>query len=291
MDMNRRTFLIQSGSAIGVLGLGYLLVEPPEGPTPSPGDAKPPSHRKPPTALLKAALERMAREQKPGIAIRIPKNPDRRHTAGHTLLYYLNQMDSGSLRLFAQTVVICLESAAFDDEFAGANPKHEIILFDASRRAESGIAFDFEQGWQGFVPALLALVQGDGDRRLSARAASIREKSPAELMEALDRLSTEAERAQVAAQASRMAPLLVYEELQPTQEFRRKALGEILRQYVESASPTDPGPRLPFGIQAGAARGGCGDSCQERPEPHMVAACGMARVRPSDRDFVRYLAQ
>jgi hypothetical protein len=292
MDTNRRAFLIQSGSALGVLGLGYLLWEDAAPPPRIPGDSGRPPVARPPTGLLKAALERMRAESKPGIALRIPSDKANRHEPGHAIVHLLNQMDPGSIRLFAQAVIVCLESAVVEEQLAGAGPSHNLILFDGSRRAVAGLAFDYQHFWQGFAPELLGLVQGKDEGRLRSQAESIRRATPSPVIDALERLDSEGDRKVVALHAPRIAPLLVYEEMQPNQEYRKKALTEILRQYVESASPTAPGPRLPFGVEASADAGGCGDDCHERSDEQRrrVVACGMGRVGPNVRSFIRYLA-
>jgi len=292
MDTNRRAFLIQSGSALGVIGLGYLLWEE-RSPLPwIPGDSGRPPEAKPPTVLLKAALDRMWEENKPGIAIRIPSDKAMRHGPGHALIHHLNQMNPDSIRLFAQTVIVFLESPVVEEQLAGAGPSQTVILFDLARRAVAGLAFDFQHSFDRFVPEILRLVQGEGEIRLRSRAEAIRAATPSPVIDALERMDSEGDRTVVALHAPRIAPLLAFEELQPTQDYRKKALTEILRQYVGSASSTTPGPRLPFGVEASTGLGGCGDDCLERPEEarYSVVACGMGRLGPDARSFVRYLA-
>ena len=290
MENNRRTFLIQSGATFGVIGLGYLLWDSP-GPPEVPGDAQKPPTVKPPTGLLGEALARMKAENKPGVAIRIPVDPETRHLPGHFIVGTLNQPEEGVIRLYAQSVFVCLESAVVQGRLRGADPSHNLVLFDATLRVVAGIDFKYDR-WDGFAPALLGLVQGKEDALLKSRAESIRRSAPAPVVDAVDRLDSVGDRTTVAAHAAKIAPLLVYEDLQPTNEIRKKALTDILRGYVESSSATVPGPRLPFGVETSGEVGGCGDSCRERSESQqkVVVGCGMGRVSPTARSFARYLS-
>jgi hypothetical protein len=289
MDTNRRAFLIQGGATFGVIGLGYLLWDSAGSPE-VPGDAKRPPVSKPPTGLLAEALARMKAENKPGVAIRIPVEPKMRHVPGHCIVESLNRPDANAIRLYAQSVFVCLESAVLQEQIRGADPADSAVLFDSTLRAVAGIPFNYGTDWDRFVPVLLELVQGKGDERLRSRAESIRRSAPAPVMDAVDRLDSAGDRATVAAHAAKIAPLLVYEDLQPTNEIRKKALSQILRGYFDSTSATVPGPKLPYGVKASPG-GGCGDGCEERSEAQreMVVECGMAMMGPGARSFARYL--
>lgn len=293
MKTDRRNFLIQTASAAGVIGLGYLLGEKPaaEG---FPGDVGRPPIRKPAGELLKAAVARMAAEGKPGIAIRIPSTPDQRHNPGHLLIYALNDESPDPIDLFAQSIVVCLESDALQDQIDHADPSHTVVLFDSQRRAVAGLSLDFATAWETFPRDLLGLLHGTGDQRLKARAETVEKKADPPVLAALRRLLLEEDRKLVAEHAGELVPLLILERRgEKADSTRGVALASILKSYVLSANPKTPGVRLPFGVEAAQGGGGCGDSCSERPAPpdgrRVMVACGMGRAGPNIRSFVRYL--
>jgi hypothetical protein len=294
MDTNRRTFLTQIGVSVGVVGLGYLL----SGrytPAGSPADVgRPPLPDRTP-GLLKEALGRMKAEGKPGIALRIPADKKLRHLPGHQLIGLLNDFEQQYSGLFAETVFVCLEGPALQAGIRGATPSHAMVLFDTNGRATAGIEYTYENSWETFVPEVTALLHGEGNRRIRARAEQTRRRADPALIEAVDRLETEAHRERVLRDAATIGPWLVYERLVATSPARESALGYLLRCHLEAASATTPGPRLPYGIETGEFRGGCGsgDSCEEQVKEERkflaVGACGMALVAPQARSFIRYI--
>jgi len=294
MEPNRRTFLIQSGATVGVVGLGYLLWDR-RAPAGGPGDTGKPPVARQPSGLVKEALQRMKAENKPGIAVRIPADPRLRHWPGHLLIGLLNDYDQRDFGLFAESVYVCLEGPALQAGIRGADPSHALVLFDASGRAVAGVPFDYqlEDAWEKFAPLLTSLLHGEGDGRLRARAESARRRADPGVIEAVDRLSTEADHDLAVRHARTIGPLLVFEHLNAIDVAREQALERVIRQYVQTASGTSPGPRLPFGVEAEKFKGGCGgDFCEEQPKSTMRlgGACGMAIVGPDARSFLRYLS-
>jgi len=294
MDSNRRNFLIQTASAAGVIGLGYLLWERPcsetcPPPPALPADTGKPPRGNPPGELLQAALRRMAAENKPGVAVRIPVDPKQRCIPGHVLVEFLNERRLDVAELFAESVVVCLEDAAIHEQIAGADPSHQLVLFGTDRRATAGVAMTWNTAWDRFVPGLTELLHGADGRRLRARADSIRRKTEEAVVAALGRMADDQDGNVVLEKASTIAPLLVYERLQPTPEKRKKLLADILKTYIDESNPKLPGPRLPFGVEAATEVGCCGDSCRERPPRDVMVKCGMGRVSPEARTFLRYL--
>jgi hypothetical protein len=292
MKTDRRNFLIQSASLSGVIGLGYLLWETPEVGA-HPGDAGRPPVVKPPGDLMKAALARMAAEGKPGVAVRISTDPQHRHLAGHVLINALNNDRQETLELFAEAVFVCLESDVLDQEIPGAVPGSTVIVFDARRRAIAAKTLDFELGWGAFAEVVASLLHGPEEERLRVRAEGVREKLEPAVLGAVTRLFFDEDKKIILDHAPRLASLLVYERRQAAGSRRGEVLASLLQSYVLSANPKTPGTRLPFGVEASPERGGCGDSCDEQPkDPEgrvRLVACGMGRVGPDSRSFVRYL--
>lgn len=296
MDTNRRDFLIQSGAAMGVVGLGYMLWDPQapsrkDGLDPeTPGDAgRPPAPARPPGKLLGAAIRKMRDENKFGVAVRIPDDAENRHMAGHTLDNHLNGGTPERDELFAETVFICLESAVIQKELLGADPSHSLYLFNPAGRVLASVPFNYAAECPGFVRVARTLVHGEDNARLRPRADSILAECDPIVAQALARLESPEDKSVVLERASTLAPLLVYEKLQAPAGPRRAALTELIGVYVASAAANAPGPRLPFGVVLEAGGRECGDCCDERPPRNYSIACGMARVRPNDRWFVRYL--
>jgi len=296
MDTNRRNFLIQSGTTLGVFGLGYLLwdAKAPSGnggtDPATPGDAgRPPAPKRPPGEMLGAAIRRMRDENKFGVVVRIPDDAQSRHMAGHTLVNHLNERGPECDELFAETVFVCLESEAIQKELLGANPSHSLYLFNPDGKVVASVPFDFATQGQEFVKVARAMVHGEGDARLRRRADSILADCDPAVAQALARLESPEDTSAVLGQASTLAPLLVHERLQAPAGPRRAALAELIGRYVAGAAANGPGPRLPFGIELAAGGGGCGDSCREQLPRDFSFACGMGRVGPGTRSFVRYL--
>lgn len=290
MNNDRRAFLIQSASVAGVLGLGYLLGETPpaEG---RPADTGRGPVEKPVSPLLRAALDRMAAENKPGIAVRIPAEAGRRHDPGHSLVYALNGDSIDVHELFAEAVIVCLESDLLQKELRGAEGSPSMVLFDVRRQVVAGWREPITHDWRSVPKALTALLHGEDGQRLRVRAESVRSNSDAAVQAAFDRLDGREDLALLEERVATLVSLLVYERRQPTTLERRKsAITGILRRYIDRSNVQTPGPRLPFGLEAAAGRGGCGDSCAEREESKRVAVpCGMARMGADIREFVRYL--
>lgn len=290
MNNDRRNFLIQSGTALGVMGLGYLLWDKPAPVSGAPGDAgRSPSPKKAFGELLGAAVRKMRQEHKAGVALRIPADPKERHMPGHVLVNHLNAPTPERDELFAETVIVCLEGGAIQDEMLGADPSHDVFLFNAAGKVLASIPFNYSTDWQKFVETARVLVHGEGNGRLKSRADAILAECEPTVVQALTRLESADDRAIVLGHAPTTAPLLVYEKLQASAGPRRTALTGVIGAYVASSAADAPGPRLPFGVQLSNSMGGCGDCCSEQPPTRSMVACGMGRVGPDARSFVRYL--
>ena|SRR5258706_4865050 len=302
MSIPRRTFLLQTGTAVaGLSALGC------DGATPSPGKgqgaapAPPGPPPKKPQTLIDA-LERMRSENKPGVAVRILENPEKRHNPGHGLVHTLNQDRPDTRGLFSEVVVVCLESRVLQIHIASANPNHDLVLFSKDGLAEAGRPFNYEADWNGLTAAILGLAHGPEMARLKLRAAAIRSTTNPDILAALDRLGSnpgelDADKALLLPESPRIMALLVQALDQARTPARYRALQDVIDKSYAASPPSAPGPKLPFGMELGPFEGGCGeDPCREQAPPSksdyvMVIACGMARIMPNSRSFVRYLTR
>lgn len=295
MNLPRRTFLLQAGTAVaGLSALGCndseaipLLLQagtPPKKPQ-----------------VLVDALERMKAENKAGVAVRIPENGKMRHYAGHDVAYALN-MDQVEVRdAFTEVVVVCLESSVIETFISSSYSNHELVLFNEESRAEAGRPFNFQENWADLPKAIADLAHGPDGSRLKRRAEAIRQKAEPGIQAAVDRVGTnpdtlEVDKAALLKEASRIMALLIHSLREAKAAPRQQALRAVIDASYAASKPGDTGPKLPFGMELGPAQGGCGgDSCQEQaPEEKMsrvLVACGMARVKPNDRSFLRYLTK
>jgi hypothetical protein len=298
MSIPRRTFLLQAGTAVaGLSSLGCDGKSPDssagQGTTPAAPSKKP--------QVLVDALERMRSENKVGIALRIPTNPDRRHDPGHALEAVIEVERPEARDALSEVVVVCLESPVLDSHLASVNPAHDLILFDGDLRAVAGKPFNFRENWNGLSAALLSLAHGPDGSRLEQRANEIRAKADPSILATLDRLGTKdgdpnADTAVLVREAPRIAPLLIHTLTKAPTGARQQALRNVIDTYVASSKPPSPGPKQLFGVEMGPFRGGCGDDpCREHvvreSDKSISVACGMARVTPNTRSFVKYLTQ
>jgi hypothetical protein len=197
--------------------------------------------------------------------------------------------------MFAEIVLVCIESDALQDNIALADPTHDAVLFTEGRRQGAGLSFKMVKSWQQIPEVLLELAHGPDGSRLKERAEAIRSKLEPATLAALERLGTPADKDVLVREAPRMIPLLVQARKDAVTPARQTALRDVIEAYCNSSNRSTPGPSLPFGLEAGPFDGGCGrDSCREQaPEDRRAVgyACGMAMVGPNARSFVRYLTR
>lgn len=270
-----------------------------QGAAPAPPTPPGPPPKKPQTLI--DALERMRAEKKPGVAVRIPEIPEKRHNPGHGLVHALNQDRPDTRRLFSEVIVVCLESRVLQSHIASANPNHDLVLFNEDGRAEAGRPFNCEEDWNGLTAAILGLAHGPDMVRLKQRAAVIRSTANPDILAALDRLGSnpgelDADKALLLPEAPRIMALLVQALDQARTPTRHNALQDVIDKSFASSTSSAPGPRLPFGMELGPFEGGCGDDpCREQAprkrDYYISVSCGMARVTPISRSFVRYLTR
>lgn len=262
--------------------------------------AAPAAPSKKPQALVDA-LARMRSENKVGIALRIPTNPDRRHDPGHALQAVIEAESPEARDALSELVVVCLESPVLDSHLASVNPAHDLILFDEELRVVAGRTFNFRENWNGLSAALLNLAHGSDGSRLEQRANAIRAKTDPDVLASLDRLATKdgdpnTDTAVLVLEAPRIAPLLIHTLTKATTAARQQALRNVIDTYVASSKAPSPGPKQLFGVEMGPFRGGCGDDpcleqSQSQIDSRIQVACGMARSTPNSRSFIKYLTQ
>src|SRR5687767_2741182 len=148
MSIPRRAFLLQAGGAVA--GLSALGCDPqPQGTVPPPAGYPKPQ-------VLVDALERMRTENKAGVAIRLTTD-EQRHNPGHNLVNLLNEDPPDSRELVAELVFVCLEDADVRHHLAGADPEHNLLVFDENGRVEAGVQFDYARDWVRFGSAIRLL--------------------------------------------------------------------------------------------------------------------------------------
>ena len=294
MKIDRRSFLIGAAGST-VVGLSSLAGQEVRGVL-SPGKGLPAAPPKP----LADALSRMRAENKPCIILRIPDDKEWRHSPGHCLIYFLNQGEPGIRELFAETVLVCLETPTLRQHVPEATPSHDLILLDAEGKAQDGLPFNYQETWLKMPEAIRGLAHGTGGARLKERATALRQKASPAFLAALDRVGTDAEKpgddkAELRKEAPRMIPLLVQSRLEARAASRQQALRDLIDEVFLSSPLATGGSRLPFGVDTVPYVGGCcDDQCKEQPPregPIAVAACGMAAVPQNARAFLRYLTK
>lgn len=296
MSIPRRAFLVRTGTAVA--GLCWLGCDA-EDPVPESGKGVVPPPPPPKPQALIDALERVRAGNKPGIALRIPKDPEHRHSPGHVLLYVLNQDTPESREVLSEVVLVCLEGPVLDRHLPTAHPEHELVLFNEEGQTETSSPFNYREQWQGLAAALKNLAHGSDGARLKARAEAIRGKTAPAVLAVLDRLGAkglnlEADKAVLLQEAPRIIALLVQARMDSTAPVQQQALGDVIDAYFRSFEASVAGPKLPYGIEAGPYQGGCGeDPCREHAprDRGVMVSCGMALVQPNARSFVRYITR
>lgn len=225
-------------------------------------------------AWLDGALARLAEEKKPGLVVVLPEDRGARHDWGHVLVQLLNSPDPDLRELFAEAQPLCLERAAARTNLYGLRPQDDLVLIDAQGYAIAGTPFTprLSDPPATFIAAVRPLVRGADGGRLRARAAEV------------PLASREREEVEPAA-----LPYVISERLKDPASPQGLKLRAAIERYVQGANPAAPGPRLPYGIVAGAPAG-CGDDCEES-DRSVAIDCGMGRVTPGSRAFLKFIAR
>lgn len=240
--MNRRDFLKTAGGLGLILGLPSLTLGQEESPE-----------------WLRQALARMKKENKFGIAIRVPSDPDARATLAARLLELVESEKDEAVQLLCSAVLVCLG----DKTFPGRDDEGIALFDDSGKRVDGAKSID----------SLFALIE----KRLETRAAALRTD---EIRATIENLSGDLEESSKAAAeleklAPTIAPLLVF-EARRTEGVVRDHLRAVLLRHAT------PAARLPYGVEC-RERTGCGSDSMSK--------CGMSRVPGPGRKFLHFLAK
>jgi hypothetical protein len=271
--------------AAAVLGLAWTGCDS--------GDVSPPST----SIALRNALKQMTLDHKPGIAIRLTLDKTKRHYPGHVLLWLIDQNLSSIHEMFAEIVFVCLESDVIEDQLSGADPRHNVLLFDTDGRVKAGFRMDFSDVEEipHFPSKAVRLARGPGDSRLKARAAALRRRTNPALLRTLDRLGRDektlfVDKAALLGEAGKIVPLLVEARIAAASKSRQDELRDILDLHFYTPDPAASGPQIPFGVEAAFIAGAAGECAECDPEaPNLDCRRGLAKS--GGRVFVKYLVQ
>ncbi|HEX7898408.1 MAG TPA: hypothetical protein VF950_11655 [Planctomycetota bacterium] len=113
------------------------------------------------------ALIKMRREGKPGLVLRLPRDPKGRCRIGHALAWILEREDVDGLEVAHQAVILCLEDPGVRSLLSGARDGEDLLLIDADGTVLDGRRLDEESDLTELAGELL-----DGPKlsRLKARA-------------------------------------------------------------------------------------------------------------------------
>ncbi len=269
MSTTRRRFLLQAGSAPLVLGLGACGSEP---------------------DWLGPALERMEREGRLGLVIRLPADPDRRCALGHALVDLLERRDLDVREMLLEADFLCLGDRAIRS-LRGPSSGGGLLLIDARGTIMDACAL--EDPWDLGAQARRLLHGGSGER-LEVRARAARTKCSPEAIEAFERSTRDpvADVDLARTHAASLVPLLVRERAQRDDLPRSEWAERVLAAHADSVEGRRSDFRLPYGAETRAGPRG-GDPCclERRRPPSSCMACGMAFVAPRAREFVRFLSR
>jgi hypothetical protein len=251
--MDRRTFLKLTGGSALFIGLQPLLGQ----------DEK--------QDWMRLALERMKKENKPGVAILVPAEYGAQRELGRKLLALLQTESDDVMEILCEAVFVCVRG-----EFPGRDGD-TAALFDLEGRRIEGLRLDLER----FAEQMGGLLHG---QRLEERARVLRKDFP---METFEKLGGDLEEADQAAavldrHADRFLPLYVWMRIEMKPGIARDRLRAAIRRYFGKGQPDENGPRLPFGTKVVEHRG-CGEDPQSK--------CGRASVSGPAKKFLQFAAK
>jgi hypothetical protein len=260
--------------------------------------------------LLKAAQERMKQENKPGVVIVIPAEPQAANKLANELATLLGGKNPACAvdewipfgmppsagagnaevhQLFCQAVFVCLPAEAARKAFPKLQADSAAVLLDRTGEPLEAVKASETLFAGGFTGEMTSLIHGKHGERLTAMAQAQRSalgKEAAERVEACLR-SLDADqffvRQQASAVLSELAPratALLAEELRrrPALEKRRR-VEQFFNEIYAAASEEKPSVRLPFGVQW---QGRKVDPC---------GPCGLSSTPPPTRLFLKFLVQ
>lgn len=270
MTTTRRDFLARAAALPAIFGLPLAGCGP--------------AHQPP---WASEALAKIRSDGRLGLAVRLPKDPDQRCRIGHRLTWLQNSERLEDREVVADLVVMCFEEDAFRSRFGSR--KEGVLLVDGDGYVLDALA-ELTPQWDLLGPSLRTLIDGADGARGRERAEAARRRAGADDLRRIGDPKEEDVKPLVA-RAGILLPLLVSERSASSAAPRGNLLRRVIDVHFEALPQTERGPRLPYGIElATGMRGGCGNcGCEENKNPPRAVACGMARLSPKDRSFVRFL--
>jgi hypothetical protein len=270
-------------------------------PAPAPGAAPAKSPAPAPSATpawWTQALARMKDESRPGLVLRVPVKKGVAMRLGWRMVEWLDRATGVQGAPFLEAVVVFLSADDLARLVKDAKPDEDAVLVDeAGARVDGRVTslpklFESDDEPSGVLGGLLRGPLGTTgeakDARLVERAAKARPRLPDDVAAALDRMETEGDATLVAANAWRTTSLVLL-ALRDAEGERAKRLTHVLDLAFEGASRWKPSARLPFGLEVVQGEGGCGGGEFDDDGNPIAVDCGMGRVTPDGREFLKYL--
>lgn len=270
LPLPRREFLKQSAAASVILGFPFLHTSAQVPKNGSQAD------------FMKLAQERMKQENKPGIAIVVPPNPEAAELLGEQLarligvsgpltqvdrevrgkgihLFPIGGGDAATHRLFCQAVFVCQATDPPPQPGPAIKPEVSLVLMGENGWPQERVTIGLDQFGKDFTSTVTQLLHGEKGERLAltvkAQRAALGAEACAKFDKALAQLDADEFQTREAAskQLGQLAPratalLAAALEKKPTPEVRRR-LEEIF-DNLHAATPQDkPGLRMPYGAE------------------------------------------
>lgn len=287
--MKRRTFLGQAAAAPLIFGLPGLFGQ----------DAKASPD------WYAAALKRMKESGRPGVVVVLPADAAGRQRIGAAVWKLVSAASGTTQELLCEAVFIFMTPDLAAGRVRADGEKADRFLLDPEgKRVEADSIdpsfFDFPRA---FADSFIPFVRGKDNERFEVRLEAARLRQTDEVRAAFGKLDADEYDVREAADkvlrksAGTIIPCLIRAtRVGESVELRARA-GGILESYFKSFKEDEPGPRLPYGAYLPKlVNWGCG-SFGEEPEAGSVdegrprPACGMARMIPASRSFVRFLVK
>ena len=225
---------------------------------------------------VKLALDRMKREERPGLFLRVPSSTSDREALGQALLNAIDLERSEARVIFVEAVVVCVDARTYAQLFRTAPPGEQVALVSPAGIRVDGIA----RLPSDAVLALGDLLHGPEDARLEERAKALRGTLPSVALTAVERVDVD----EIPHHLPAAAPLVAI-AFRKGDAQRRERLDIALRRWLQDPEFHDVD--LPYGVEgrrpeitSSCGGGGC----------LFTGACGMACIPDRAREFIRFLS-
>ena len=231
------------------------------------------------------ALARMKAEDRLGLALRIPREPEQRCWLGHLLTDLLNPRDLLSRETRSAVLILCFEEEAFYSRYP-INPENlGALLLNPDGIPLEGrprILKPYDELWKSFR----ALVEGADGARFRARAYAACAKADEATRNLVARLTMPREVETLVPMVGKLLPWLAYER-RTADAYRAGRLEEAIRLWHERLPEDDREGPPPYGVRLGTGAISCGHRpcCEERSSRDVTCACG---VSGNSRRFIRF---